>query len=79
MSDAWWVFISLYILSTPVAFFGNLIEWLDKKDRHSFEEDATIAARWMALSPIWPVALACYLLYKTYLLFPDFINDVRGR
>lgn len=78
MNDGWWVLISLYILSTPVVFLGNLIEWLDNKDRYSGKKEATIAARWMALAPIWPLALTCYLLYKSYLLFPDFINDVRG-
>ena len=78
MNDGWWVFIIMYILSASVTFLGNLFTWLYYKDRY-VKEEATRAARWLALSPIWPVALACYLLYKTYLLFPDFINDVRGR
>ena len=78
MSDGWWVFIIMYILSALVTFLGSLFTWLEFKGGHD-KEEATRAARWLAVSPIWPVGVACYLLYKTYLLFPEFINDVRGR
>lgn len=81
MNDGLWVALTLYACSVIFVFGVSLYEWSEVKDSRfgNDKRTAVMNARIMAISPIWPVAVLCYMAYKAYTLYPSFVRDLKGR
>lgn len=81
MNDGLWVALTLYACSVIFVFGVSLYEWSEVKDSRweHVKRTAVMNARIMAISPIWPVAVLCYMAYKAYTLYPSFVRDLKGR